>query len=69
MGITEDNVPDMISASLPLTAATTEIQHMVQTIVDRFAPQQVVVFGSYARGETKQDSDVDFLVVLDHVPN
>jgi hypothetical protein len=23
---------------------------MVHTIVDRFAPQQVVLFGSYARG-------------------
>ena len=42
---------------------------MVQTIVDHFAPQQVVLFGSYARGEARRDSDVDFLVVLDQVPN
>jgi len=42
---------------------------MVHTIVDRFAPRQVVVFGSYARGEASRESDVDFWVVLDHASN
>ena len=37
---------------------------MVRRIVDDFEPQQIVVFGSWARGEAKEDSDVDLLVVM-----
>lgn len=37
---------------------------MVRRIVDDFSPQQIVVFGSCARGDVTEDSDVDFLVVL-----
>jgi len=37
---------------------------MVQRIVRGFDPDQVILFGSYARGEAGADSDVDLLVVL-----
>jgi len=37
---------------------------MTRRIVDDFAPEQIVVFGSWARGDAKEDSDVDLLVVL-----
>jgi len=32
--------------------------------VERLAPQQVILFGSLARGETRRDSDADLLVVM-----
>ena len=38
---------------------------MVREIVRRFHPQQVILFGSYARGQASRDSDVDLLVVMD----
>ena len=44
-------------------------QTMQQTIAEYFKTQPVLkawLFGSYARGEEREDSDVDILVVLDH---
>ena len=40
------------------------IQAIAQLIVERFDPEQVVLFGSHARGEAGAHSDVDLLVVL-----
>lgn len=42
---------------------------MIQTIRDYLATQPVLkawIFGSYARGEERDDSDVDLLVEFDH---
>lgn len=41
-----------------------EIEAMVQRIVREFAPHQVILFGSHARGDARPDSDVDLLVVM-----
>src|SRR5438034_5271952 len=41
------------------------IQKIVQQIVDRFHPQKVILFGSYAYGKPTEDSDVDLLVVME----
>ena len=40
------------------------IQAIAQLIVERFDPEQVILFGSQARGEVGEHSDVDLLVVL-----
>jgi predicted nucleotidyltransferase len=37
---------------------------MTQCIVRWFQPEQIILFGSYARGDADVDSDVDFLVVM-----
>ncbi|MBI3319955.1 MAG: nucleotidyltransferase domain-containing protein [Candidatus Omnitrophica bacterium] len=42
----------------------TQIRQMVKRIVERFDPEQVILFGSHARGEAGPDSDVDLLVVM-----
>ena len=39
------------------------LRRMVKTIVDEVDPEQVILFGSRARGEAAADSDVDFVVV------
>ena len=44
----------------------TTIQAITQLIVERFEPEQVILFGSCARGETDENSDLDLLVVLPH---
>ncbi|HVS39070.1 MAG TPA: nucleotidyltransferase domain-containing protein [Gemmataceae bacterium] len=53
---------------MPRTAnntVQTQINRMVQRIVRKFRPQQVILFGSHARGDAGPDSDVDLLVVMD----
>ncbi len=37
---------------------------VVARIVRRFRPEQIILFGSHARGTATADSDLDFLVVL-----
>jgi predicted nucleotidyltransferase len=43
----------------------TFIATMVRRIVAKFHPEQVILFGSHARGDAGPDSDVDLLVVMD----
>ena len=38
---------------------------IVQRIVDRFDPERVILFGSHARGDATEQSDVDLLVVAE----
>lgn len=40
------------------------IQTMVQRLVEQFDPEQIILFGSYARGTAGPWSDVDLLVIL-----
>jgi predicted nucleotidyltransferase len=39
------------------------IDYIVQKIVDRFDPYQIILFGSRARGDAAPDSDLDLFVV------
>ncbi len=39
------------------------LREMVDTIVDEVDPESVILFGSSVRGDAKEDSDVDFVVV------
>lgn len=41
------------------------IQNIVQQIAAKFNPLKVVLFGSYAYGNPREDSDVDLLVIMD----
>ena len=41
------------------------IEEMVRIIVDGWNPRQIILFGSRARGDHDEHSDVDLLVVLD----
>ncbi len=50
--------------SLPTDIDAT-IHEMVKIIVDGWNPQQIILFGSRARGDHEAYSDVDLLVVLD----
>ena len=39
------------------------LDRMVQAIVDEVDPEQVILFGSRGRGEERENSDVDLIVV------
>jgi len=41
-----------------------DIQRVVDTLARQFKPQRVILFGSQARGDATDDSDVDLLIVL-----
>jgi uncharacterized protein len=41
-----------------------QIQAFSQQIVEKFQPERIILFGSYAYGQPTEDSDVDLLVIL-----
>jgi len=60
-------------AGTPEPADHPPVQHWIDLMVERlatqFSPEQIVLFGSHARGDADGDSDVDLLVVLPEVEN
>ncbi len=41
------------------------IQIAARRLVEKFSPECIILFGSYARGTADEYSDVDFLVITD----
>ena len=41
------------------------IRGIVRRIADEFHPQKIILFGSYAYGIPRPESDVDLLVIID----
>ena len=44
-------------------ASRTDIEKLVAAIAREFQPQRIILFGSYAYGQPRPDSDVDLLVI------
>jgi predicted nucleotidyltransferase len=44
--------------------AMASIQELVSRIAQSFDPQKVILFGSHATGQARDDSDVDLLVIM-----
>jgi len=42
-----------------------KIRHITDTIIRTYQPDKVIVFGSCARGEQREKSDLDILVISD----
>ena len=43
------------------------LSEVVDQIVHNFHPEKIILFGSWARGEAREDSDLDLLVVISKV--
>lgn len=47
--------------------ASNEVREVIQDIVDKllagYTPQKVILFGSYAYGSPRPDSDIDLLII------
>src|SRR5260221_13650030 len=54
----------------PWAITPEKVEQAVQRLVEAGRPRKVILFGSYVRGETHRDSDLDVLVVADDgLPN
>lgn len=47
-----------------MTQATL-LEHVTKTIIERFHPKRIILFGSYARGEARPDSDMDLFIEME----
>jgi predicted nucleotidyltransferase len=43
-----------------------KIRDYAAKIAERFRPEKIILFGSYAYGTPTEDSDVDILVIMDY---
>ncbi|MGI8553521.1 MAG: DUF4209 domain-containing protein [Dehalococcoidia bacterium] len=69
----QDDIPSCASTersagdSVPELSSAAWIRVMTDRIVHDFHPLRVILFGSYARGEERADSDIDLLVVFSSI--
>ena len=63
-GIREDVLRD---SRYPVHQIADKLLPYLHVLLEQFHPQRVILFGSYAYGHPNEHSDVDLLVVKDHV--
>ena len=49
----------------PWVPTREDIEAVARDIAEKFQPERIILFGSYAYGTPNDDSDVDLLVVMD----
>ena len=42
------------------------VKSMTEKIINSFSPEKIIIFGSWARNEATEDSDIDFLVITSY---
>ena len=47
----------------------TVIEQIVTLINSKFSPEKIILFGSYARGDNTEKSDIDILIVIKNLKN
>ena len=52
-----------MSTDLPI------FEQIVAFITSKISPERIVLFGSYARGENTENSDVDILIIVKNLKN
>jgi predicted nucleotidyltransferase len=57
------------SRKMPHTAGTSVMKQLVAFIISKISPERIILFGSYARGDNRKDSDVDILIIIKNLKN
>ena len=52
-----------------MTQNLPEIEQIVSFITSKVTPEKIILFGSYARGENKTNSDIDILLLMKNMGN
>ena len=55
----------MPARDMPPVLPRETIEEMARKIAERFQPERIILFGSYARGEATENSDLDLYIELD----
>lgn len=45
-----------------------QIENIKQQLINKYKPEKIIIFGSYARGNFDKDSDIDFLIIKKDTP-
>ena len=45
------------------------MDQIVALITSKISPEKIVLFGSYARGDNKENSDIDILIIVKNLGN
>jgi len=60
-----DNLIDVPTIDIRVRISDEVIMRLVHQIVERFNPKKIILFGSYANGTFRAESDIDLLVIMD----
>ena len=52
-----------VAVDVPWAVTPEKVEAVVRRLVEAARPRKIILFGSYVRGETNRDSDLDVLVV------
>jgi predicted nucleotidyltransferase len=52
-----------------ITDEDAELKSLVDYIATKYSPEKIILFGSRARGDHKEDSDYDILIIMKNVEN
>ncbi len=58
-------VPSIFSPPLTRPVPNRTIRALAKHIAEKFEPEEIILFGSYAYGKPQPSSDVDLLVVME----
>jgi predicted nucleotidyltransferase len=64
-GVQTDGSPPVPAGRDRRPVSVEAIRTVARQIADRFQPERIILFGSYAHGQPGPESDVDLLVVMD----
>ena len=53
----------MMTPATSVQQYQTTLQEILQCLIEGYAPQQVILFGSLAYGQPDEDSDIDLLII------
>jgi len=59
--------PTLRDTRYPISRIANQLEFCLQTIVEKFHPARIILFGSYAYGQPDMHSDVDLLVVCEGI--